>query len=172
MSVVLWLIRHGETDWNRQQRLQGWSDIPLNATGMSQARKLATELEGAAFGSVISSDLVRAVETARLSGLNARLDPAWREMNFGSLEGAFWPALDTQTQAAMVGFDSFEPPGGETAPVFRDRVLGAAGELPDGDHAVFTHGGVVRLLQRMCGGEGFPSHGQVIKVDWRERAIL
>ena len=87
-AKLLYLARHGETDWNAVGRWQGHTDVPLNATGEAQARALAEVLRGAGLSMVISSDLARAQETARIvAGLLdvplAYVDVDLRERSFG-----------------------------------------------------------------------------------------
>ncbi|MFM8329434.1 MAG: histidine phosphatase family protein, partial [Actinomycetales bacterium] len=83
--VVLW--RHGQTDWNLANRFQGHSDIPLNQTGIDQARKAAPLLFGLRPSKIISSDLIRAKQTAQelanISRLPIHIDPGLRETNGG-----------------------------------------------------------------------------------------
>ena len=91
------LVRHGETDWNAERRVQGNSDIPLNAIGEEQARLLTTYLATEAFDRVLSSDLIRARETARLSlsiGTEIETTPDLRELNFGDWEGLTAPDIE------------------------------------------------------------------------------
>lgn len=87
----IWLIRHGETDWNIQKRVQGWTDVPLNATGHKQAELLAASLEGIPFKHIYSSDLIRAHDTAkaiaRRTGAAITTTKALREQYFGQGEG-------------------------------------------------------------------------------------
>jgi hypothetical protein len=89
--VTIHLVRHGETDWNVEGRLQGWTDIPLNATGIEQAHAAASVLAGRPIGSVLSSDLSRARDTAAMiaaaAGREVLTDPALRERNYGVAEG-------------------------------------------------------------------------------------
>lgn len=100
----IWFIRHGETDWNRQRRLQGWQDIPLNESGREQARLLAERLRDTAsehpFAALYSSDLKRAHDTAAsLSAalqLRVRTEPGIRERGFGVLEGLEMENLEQQ----------------------------------------------------------------------------
>lgn len=92
-AAILLLIRHGVTDWNREDRVQGQSDIPLNSEGWQQAAILAERLvaEGVPVAAVYSSHLSRAAETARLVaaafGLTVAVDPRLRERNSGVAEG-------------------------------------------------------------------------------------
>src|SRR5262245_65615545 len=87
----LLLTRHGETDWNREHRVQGHTDVPLNENGREQARALAERLVDVPLAAIYASDLARARETAeivaRRLGLGVVLDPGLREKNFGSWEG-------------------------------------------------------------------------------------
>ena len=91
-ATELLLIRHGETDHNRQGRFQGQVDVPLNATGQQQAQRLAQRLRDEPLDMLVSSDLARARGTAEplrmlRSGLALATDTAWREQAFGVLEG-------------------------------------------------------------------------------------
>lgn len=82
------LVRHGETDWNVLRRCQGHTDIPLNETGKAQAAKLREHLYEVSFDICLSSDLMRAKETASiLTNLEIRVDPRLRERFFGKFEG-------------------------------------------------------------------------------------
>lgn len=172
MSVIVWLVRHGETDWNAAGRFQGWTDVPLNGTGRSQAEALAEVLEEETFDGVWSSDLTRAVETARIAVGEPTEDSRLRELDFGDMEGAVWDQLDPEIRTALKEFDTFESPGGESAAGFADRVFDFFDDLPIGRHIVFAHGGVIRAVARACGSEGFPSHADVVKVDWTGRVSL
>ena len=89
--MELWLVRHGETLWNREGRLLGWTDLPLTAEGEAQARRLKGALPSLP---AFSSDLLRARQTAELAGFSPRLYPELREIHFGALEGALWETLD------------------------------------------------------------------------------
>ncbi len=87
----LWLVRHGQTDWNLQGRYQGNVDLPLNATGEAQARALAAEMDGARLQAIYTSDLQRAHTTAQIlaEGSHAPLfvEPQLREVRLGAWEG-------------------------------------------------------------------------------------
>ena len=97
MTTIL-LARHGETDWNRDRRVQGHTDVPLNDEGRRQAQALSRELDGCRFDAVYSSDLARAIETAEIlaeqRGLEVTALPALREKHFGTWEGL----TDTETR--------------------------------------------------------------------------
>ena len=169
----LWLVRHGETLANRGRSLAGWADVPLTEHGEAQAAALRPVLEGERFDGVWCSDLRRAVGTARLAFAGAaRPDPRLREMSFGALEGVHWEALEQCWQQALVRFEGFEPPGGETFEDLRARVLSFVDTLPPGRHLLFTHGGVVRLLSREAGEDQFVSNGTVLVIDWEARRLV
>lgn len=153
MTTTLWLVRHAETDWSGTGRLCGWTDVPLNARGRDQARALAWTLAGRRFTSVWSSDLRRSVDTARLSHGTPTTDPRLRELGFGTLEGLRWSELPPPIQGALLSFDGFNAPDGEPVDALRQRVLVFVAELPPGDHLLFTHGGVMRLLLRQAGSD-------------------
>jgi 2,3-bisphosphoglycerate-dependent phosphoglycerate mutase len=151
MSLRLWLVRHGATDWSDAGRLNGWTDVPLNEWGRRQARSLTQSLASRQFTGVWSSDLVRATETARLAAKEAVGDSRLRELDFGRLEGSRWEECRSEVRRALLAFEGFRAPGGESMAELRSRVLGFVDELPGGEHLVFTHGGVIRLLLRGAG---------------------
>lgn len=154
------LIRHGETDWNVQTRLQGHTDIPLNATGRWQAGRLRAALQGETLDAVYSSDLQRALHTAQAvaeaTGAPLRPEPALRERGFGCFEGltyaeveARWPADARRWRLREPGFG---PAGGENLIDFHARCIAAAARLaaahPGGSIALVAHGGVLDSLYR------------------------
>lgn len=114
----------------------------------------------------------RAMETARIAFGEPRTDSRLRELEFGDMEGRTWTDLDEATRAGLASFDEFSAPGGESMAAMKARVLGFVSDLSPGDHVVFTHGAVIRLLMRECGSEGFPQHGDVIGLDWTARSPL
>ncbi len=168
----LWLVRHGETPASRGQRLAGWTDVPLTERGEDQASALRPLLAGERFEGVWSSDLRRAVATARLAWGEPQQDARLREMGFGSLEGRLWASLEPQVEKALARFEGFAAPGGETFGDLRARVLSFLGGLPAGRHLVFTHGGVVRLLSREVGEDYFVPTGTLLVLDWDARRLL
>jgi broad specificity phosphatase PhoE len=99
MPARLFLVRHGESTWNAEHRLQGQLDPPLSAAGREQARALAPAVArlGVPAGRTVSSDLSRARETAALIGAEpARLDPAWREIDVGEWAGRLAADVDAE----------------------------------------------------------------------------
>ncbi len=154
------LIRHAETDWNRAARLQGHSDIPLNATGLEQARRLGEALQGEALDAVYSSDLQRALQTAQpvaaATGAPLRPEPGLRERGFGAFEGLAQAELELRWPAELRRWRAREPgfaaPGGESLQAFYDRCVGAAVRRAQahagGSIALVAHGGVLDCLYR------------------------
>lgn len=162
----LWLVRHGATEWSEAGRLSGWTDVPLSPGGREQARRLGSRLAERAFDGVWSSDLGRAVETARLARGGARLDARLRELDFGELEGRLWDELPAEARRALLTFAEDGPPGGERVADLRKRVHAWLADLGGGRHLVFTHGGVIRLLLRDRGCERAVAPGSVALLTW------
>lgn len=173
MSVEIWLVRHGETLWNAEGRLTGWSDVPLSALGEAQARALFPLLAAEHFDSVVSSDLRRAVHTARLAyGEPERRLSALRELDFGKLEGLKWTGLAEPHRMALLEFEGFQAPGGESTARMRSRVYGFLEGLPPGRHLAFTHGGVLRVVLRDFEQDRFLPPCAVVGLDWTRRRVL
>ena len=143
--TTLLLARHGETDWNRQLRIQGSSDIELNELGRKQAQALAQELEHVELEAIYSSDLRRARATADAvaasHGLEVRLDSRLRERSFGSWEGL------TREDIAERPEDRHD---GESDDEVRERVLAAVSAIaaahPGEQVLVVSHGGALNAL--------------------------
>ena len=160
--LELWLVRHGETVWNTEGRVQGWGDPPLSETGKTQARKLAPRLAHATFTAVYSSDLRRTTETARLSlpAANVTLETRLRELNFGAWEGRTWREVaenDADAVKAWYG-DPYRnaPTDGEAYGDLETRVQSWLGTLPQmGRVLAFAHGGPIRAL--LYGLTGVPN---------------
>ena len=160
------LVRHGETDWNVEVRLQGHEDIPLNTQGIAQAKATAAALQGKRFAAMYSSDLGRAVETARFISESLHLQPRYderlRERHFGGLQGltredaeAKYPGLNSRIRAREV---DLQPPGsGETLLVFSARVTEALEDIaeahPGEDVLVVSHGGCLDIMYRRATGK-------------------
>ena len=168
----LWLVRHGQTTRNRDGALAGWADVELTADGEAQARALRDELQAQTFDSVWASDLQRAVRTAALAWGVARVDARLREIDFGSLDGQSWHTLDADHKAALLRFEGFEAPNGESLEQLDARVRSFITELPSGRHLLFTHGGVIRLLCHRLGHTAFPQPCTVTIIDWVGQALL
>ncbi len=159
-ETTILLVRHGETDWNLERRVQGHSDRPLNETGVVQARALVEELAGERIDAVYSSDLLRALDTAggvaASRGLEPVALPELREKNFGTWEGLTDTEIRERYPQALTGPWGDE----ETAEELAERVLAAlrkiAAEHPGGRVLVVTHGGPVRAVLRHCEVEDGP----------------
>ena len=163
-------IRHGETDWNRQQRFQGQIDVPLNAAGRGQAERLAARLASSPADALFASDLQRAQQTAQAlaQAWNLRTNsvPALREQSFGILEGlevAAVPSLHPELWEQWLTHQAdFALPGGESLRQVHDRVLDAVRQMaeshPGRRLAVVTHGGVLDMLWRNA--QRLPLHGR------------
>jgi 2,3-bisphosphoglycerate-dependent phosphoglycerate mutase len=155
------LIRHGETEWNREGRIQGYrADSPLTANGRAQARQLAARLAREGIGQLHSSDAGRARQTAApvaaATGLAALYDEALRERNYGEFEGWTYKELELEFPDAYLKFRSrdphYAPPGGESGAQFSERIVRAleriAAAAENGRVAVITHGGVLGVAYR------------------------
>jgi broad specificity phosphatase PhoE len=150
--TTLLLVRHGETDWNAEGRLQGQTDRPLNAYGREQAKRLAERLRGELIDAVYASDLSRARETAEIVGerlgLTVVLDPDLREKNWGTWEGL------TGSERDRIEFV------GESTQDHAERILRAVHRIaerhPDQRVLVVTHGGSVRRIQTVVYGMALP----------------
>lgn len=172
MGLELWLVRHGETAHSRDGRMAGWIDVPLTERGEEQARALRALLDGLAFDGVWSSDLQRAIVSARLAWGEPRADQRLREISFGSLEGEPWTEIDERHREALIRFAGFDASGAETLDQARGRVDAFLAELPPGRHLLFSHGGVIRLLTREAGEDAFLPTGTVVVLDWPARRML
>ncbi len=162
----LWLVRHGATEWSEAGRLCGWTDIPLSPKGRGQAELVRSRIHGQAFEGVWTSDLIRASEFARLVVGDATPDGGLRELDFGEIEGKKWHDLDQPTRDALLRFDGFVAPGGESVTALENRIVAFLSGLVEGDHLVFTHGGVVRLLTRLSGVAASPEPAELTVVEW------
>ena len=150
MPDRLIIVRHGESTWNAERRLQGQLDPPLSEQGREQARALgaAADLSGFPPERIVCSDLTRARETAELLGVEpGRYDPRWREIDIGEWGGRTAAEVDAQGR----GLTNWRggprtAPDGEPWTDFAARVSGAADELAraGGSWLVVSHGGCVR----------------------------
>jgi broad specificity phosphatase PhoE len=143
MTHRLLLIRHGESTWNAEHRLQGQADPPLSLLGREQAAALLPFLD-AIPARRLSSDLTRAVQTAEALGLgDAPSDRRWREIDIGDWAGHTLDELDPADVAAWQRGE-LAPPNAETFAELQARVAAAVDELRGEDAIVVTHGGCVR----------------------------
>lgn len=166
-------IRHGETAWNADTRIQGHADIPLNDTGRWQADRLARALADEPIHAVYSSDLSRALETAcaiarthpDLTGRPPRQVQALRERCFGMFEGKTWAEIDANWPDLAVRWrqrdPAFAPEGGETLLQLKERIRQATHAIASrhaGEQIVLVaHGGVLDALYRLATGQDLAS---------------
>ena len=158
--MTVWmLVRHGETEWNREHRIQGHADAPLNATGIEQARRLASRLVGVRVDAIYSSDVSRTRKTAEIiaegRGIGVREFSELRERNYGRWEGVTqeeWQATDPEGFAHWKRSpDTYTPPGGESLDEVLARTSRAAEHikeqhLSDDSIVVVGHGASLLVL--------------------------
>jgi probable phosphoglycerate mutase len=152
--TTILLARHGETDWNREGRFQGWADPPLNATGRAQAVDLSVQLMAEELAAVYSSPLRRAYETAEVVAASRGLEPvtvdALREVDVGSWSGLSRAEIEQRFPEQYARWLDYGQgwEDGETYEQLVDRVVGALQELAearDGQRILaVTHGGPMR----------------------------
>lgn len=172
--MKLFLVRHGETDWNANHRYQGHSNTLLNETGISQAKKNAARLSIEKFDAVYSSDLSRAVDTAQEiiklqeQAIAICKDARWRELSFGLWEGLNYGEIKMQWgKSAEVWFAdpiNTSPPSGETLLQLSQRIQSALSELRV-KHAketvlVVSHSGAIQALLCLILGVGLNRYWQ------------
>lgn len=160
MRSEILLIRHGETLWNGEGRIQGHRDSPLSALGRAQAAAVGARLASEGVDHLASSDLGRALETAAAvadaTDLEIFVDARLRERSYGALEGLTWADIEHDLPADFARLSShdpnYRPARGESLMDFRDRVLGVLDELgraaAGARAAIVTHGGVLGVLYR------------------------
>jgi len=184
----LYFLRHGETDWNAEGRLQGQKDIPLNDRGREQARQAGRKLakllarQQTVHDELLwcASPLSRAVETMELArtsaGLPARgfsTDPRLMELTFGEWEGLTWPQVQARAPQAASWRDgdkwNFQPPSGESYAMLADRLVPWLAQLT-GEAVVTAHGGVGRVL--MANLAGLPYERAALADVWQGRVAV
>lgn len=147
-SPLLYLARHGETEWTVTRRHTGRTDVALTPAGREQARALGRMLAGVEVDRVLSSPLARALDTARLAGFGDRVElvDALRELDYGEYEGL----TTRRIRERRPGWDLFRDgcPGGETVADVAERVRPLLAELAGSDRTVvlFGHGHGLRVL--------------------------
>ena len=148
---MIYLIRHGQTDWNIDKKIQGQTDIPLNENGKLQAKNISEDISKLKIDRIISSDLSRAKETANIIneniGVKIDFDKRLREVGYGDLEGTL---VDTLTEETWDIFNKTpEKLNGETRVEVYKRIKSFFDELKreDGNTLVVTHGGAIRMIR-------------------------
>ena len=153
-------IRHGETSWNVDTRIQGQLDIPLSANGRWQAERLAEALRNEPIKAIYASDLTRAWQTAeyvsRATGVGLTKEIGLRERGFGDFEGKTFAEIEALLPEQSLRWrkrdPEFSPAGGESLVALRARVVEAACRLaaqhPGEQIALVGHGGVMDVLYR------------------------
>ncbi|MBI5840653.1 MAG: alpha-ribazole phosphatase [Chloroflexi bacterium] len=156
--MKLLLVRHGQTDWNLNQRFQGQTDVPLNKTGEEQAQKIAQRLSGKTIDAIYSSDLSRAIKTAETIASHHDLkitpDPRFRELAFGEWEGLTYQELKSAAPELLEKWQT-DPlnsaaPEGEMLSQLAERVKSALGDLQtrhaDQTILLAAHGGPIQTV--------------------------
>ncbi len=170
MTTRLCLVRHGETAWNVERRLQGHIDIPLNDNGLAQARATAASLLAERFDAAYSSDLTRARQTADTiasrCGLSLGFDASLRERHYGSFQTLTYDEARNRFPADYHRFETRDPEftfpeGGESLREFASRIRatleGIARRHQGGMVLVVTHGGVLDIAHRLATGKDLES---------------
>jgi probable phosphoglycerate mutase len=168
MTTTIILIRHGETAWNAERRLQGHIDIALNAEGVRQAEALAQAMAGEHIDTIVASDLQRAYQTAqalaRIKALPVQRDPALRERCFGGFEGLLYAEIEQRFPREFAAWqardvDGDMPAGVRVAETFRQfyaratgAILALAQQHPGRTLALVAHGGVLECAYRAALG--------------------
>jgi 2,3-bisphosphoglycerate-dependent phosphoglycerate mutase len=163
-ATRLIVLRHGETAWNQDTRIQGHTDIPLNNTGLWQAARLGQALAEEPLAAVYASDLQRAWSTAQAvagpHGLSVAAETGLRERHFGHLEGKTWLEIETHhpedAKLWRTRQPEWMPQGGESLLALRERVLATLNQLAArhmGHQVVMVaHGGVLDVVYRAATG--------------------
>lgn len=160
--MTVWhLVRHGETQWNAEQRVQGQIDVPLNDTGRRQAALTGERLASVRFRAVYASDMSRAIETAEIIAAASKTSPPavavdarLKEVAFGALEGMTWAEIEAEGSGLHVRQEQrdldYRPKGGESYRELLSRLGGFAAMLeerhPRDDVLVVGHGAALRAL--------------------------
>jgi broad specificity phosphatase PhoE len=163
--TTILLARHGETDWNREGRFQGWADPPLNRTGLDQAVELSVRLMAEELAAVYSSPLVRALETAEIVAASHGLEPvtveALREVDVGSWSGLTRAEIEERFPDEYARWLDYEQgwQDGETYEAMSARVVAALLELATANDGarllVVSHGGPIRAAAAAADGVSY-----------------
>ncbi len=157
-KTMIYIVRHGETDWNIQELMQGHTDVPLNTNGIKQAEEIARDLKDIYLDVIYSSPLSRALETATIINTYHKIkiicDDAIRERQFGSLEGKtykevieFHPAL---IFSETWNYPDYRPPGGESVNDIKKRIVYFSNKILKKHSGksvlIVSHGVALRIL--------------------------
>jgi broad specificity phosphatase PhoE len=155
--MTIFLVRHGETEWNRARRYQGWSDSPLTADGVAQAAALGRRLAAlpeAVNADIVASPLGRARHTAEIIAASLgrsappRLDSRLREISLGSWDGLMRKEVRSRLGADFAEWEwYFRAPDGESYETFAARLADWLRDTADGSLIAVCHGVVTRLLR-------------------------
>jgi len=166
--TTIWLVRHGQTDWNVEGRWQGHADPPLNALGRKQTQILAEGLAHVHFDAIFSSDLDRAYQTAcavaerQVKRIEVQIEPRLREINLGEWEGLTNEEIRKRYPAEWKDRVMFplqaRPPGGESVLELAERIIPAVSDIsrlyPSGLLLIVSHG--LALATLICHARGQP----------------
>lgn len=162
----VFIVRHGETDFNAEKRWQGFMPTPLNQVGQNQAKRLAQYLQNELIDMIISSDLRRAIETVQPTadslGLDIKLDERLRELNLGIFQGLTGEEIQTkfpeEWTAWRTDYMTYTIPNGESRHMLQSRVYEAWLDLTENVQfntlLLMTHGGTIRMLLQAVLGDG------------------
>jgi len=179
--LTLVLIRHGETDWNREGRVMGWSPVPLNDAGRKQIEQLAARLKGIRMEALYASPVQRTIESATILGAALNLSPIpddrWIETKITGWEGKLWSELEGHPirERYYAAPTETRLPDGEMFAEVQERVAAAAAELEqrhrDGLIAIVSHADPIRaVVGHYIGLELSASHN--FKIDHATVTIL
>lgn len=164
MTTRFIVVRHGQTVWNTQTRIQGQTDSELTAEGLAQADAIGKRLAREKFDAIVASDLGRAMRTAESIAFHCKLqvtpEPRLRERSFGAGEGLTYAEIDARWPGVFSRAANTDPdaaiPGGESRRRFHERIRAAFESLARAYAgrrvAVVTHGGVLAVLYRIVHG--------------------
>ena len=183
--TTLYLVRHGQTDWNLNNLYQGHSDIPLNETGKQQAMQAVQNQNGLVYDAIYASDLIRAQQTAgyfsQKSGLPIQTDARLREIYMGKWEGMRFAEIRQQypdlVKAREKNPSIHGAPGGETLRDLARRIIAAADDIcrahPDGKVMIVAHGLSMSTLYCLANHidldkafEYIPDNAEIRQVEW------
>nr|WP_198044848.1 histidine phosphatase family protein [Lysinibacillus timonensis] len=156
-KLEIYFVRHGETEWNNEGRLQGWLDSPLTIQGRASANMLAENLRNIKFKAVYSSPSGRAIETAKMitkKQMGIQLDPRLQEIHLGEWQGRLISDILLEDQERYFAYTSapktYEPCGGETFKEVSERISAFIKECltvhTEGSLLVVTHAVAIRCM--------------------------